>query len=199
MRRKKYSAELIISKSACLFSLVDQLYEQGIYSIQPTVPVGDKEFGNHFIWSNYSEQRLYNRVVAIYQKALIAYNDYVLYWFSAFASRMRMAILMPGVFRVNLTFKEDSSDGPTISWHMEALPETMKNRVFCTQNESEEWQNNLDQLRSTLEKDTINRPNQREWLGWTLHSEALRCFGETPITDVVFNWIENDLKELHWL
>lgn len=185
------------------FSLVDMLYKNGIHSIQPVVPSGDKEFGKgRYIWSHYSEQRLYERVCAIYEKALYAYSDYMTEFFASLAPRMRVAALMPMIFHANLTYKEDGlerSDGPALNWHMEAQPVTMKNRIDITLNRSEKWRDSPDSIHSILEKDILHRASQREWLSTVFVSQLLRCLEATPITDVVFDWIEDNLKEIGWI
>ncbi len=184
------------------FDLIDELYANGIEDISPSAPMGDKEYSNGFIWSNYSEQRMYERLTVILQKSLQAYADYVSGWFSSFASRMRMAILMPGVLHANLRFKEqgEGSDcGPVVSWHMEALPREMDNMTDITLNQSEEWQKSTDSLQSILKTDIVNRPVQKEWLGWILYSGGINCLVVDPITDTAFGWIEDDLKEIGWI
>jgi hypothetical protein len=205
--RKYREYPLIIRRTEyhldAFFSLVDLMLKNGIHSIEPTVPSGDKEFGEGcFIWSHYSERRLYERVCAIYEKALQAYSDFVSDLFASFAARMRVAALMPVIFHANLTYKEDGldrSDGPALTWHMEAQPKTMKNKIEITLNETEVRQDDPDAIHSILEKDILHRPLQREWLGPVFHSQVLRCFDATPITDVVFSWIEDDLKEIGWI
>ena len=196
IRRTEYHLDVF-------FSLVDLIYKNGIHSIEPAVPSGDKEFGKgRFIWSHYSEQRLYERVCAIYEKALQAYSDFMSDLFLSFVPRMRVAAIMPVIFHANLTYKEDGldqSDGPALTWHMEAQPKTMKNKIEITLNETDAWQDDPDTIHSILEKDIFHRPLQREWLGPVFHSQLLRCFDATPITDVVFSWIEDDLKEIGWI
>ena len=185
------------------FTIVDKMYSSGVYSVCPSVPGGDKEFGEQcYVWGNYSEHRLYERVSIIYKKALEAYSDYISSWFSSFAPRMKMAVLMPGILHVNLIFKEEGEDyqnGPILSWHMEAQPQTTTNTTAITLNQPEDWHNDHNLLHSILGKDIEYRPSQREWLVPSLRVKDLRCFDATPITDVVFEWIEDDLKEIEWI
>ena len=180
------------------FSLIDSLYNSGVYYISPNIPIGDKDFTG-LVWSNYSEHRMYERVIAIYQKALEAYDDYVDNWFSAFASRMTMAILMPGTFHANLQFKESSDIGPILSYHFEAKPIGTKNNVNITLNEINEWEKKDNQIQTVYEKDTAHRADKREWIHWWFRSEAIRCYEASPITDVVFQWLRNDLKDIGWV
>ena len=186
-----------------LFSHIDRLHSLGIHEIQPVVPVGDKDHGGGgFVWSVYSEQRMHERVVAVYEKALQAYSDYASSVFFPFVRRMRMAALMPGIFHGNLKYKEDSEDlssMPLLSWHMEALPLTMKNSVDITLNEAENWSTNHDKIDYILRKDIANRPTKHEWLYGSFCSQVLDCFGATPVTDVVYKWIESDLKDIDWI
>ena len=74
-----------------------------------------------------------------------------------------------------------------------------QNRVSITLNEPEQWVHDADALHRILENDTTNRPLVHEWLFPSLHSQTLRCFEATPITDVVFQWIEDDLKSIGWM
>ena len=185
------------------FSIIDQMYDNGVSEIHPSVPCGDKDLSTaRFVWSHYSEEQLYKRVTEIYKQALQAYRDYSSGAFSSFAPRMRIAAFMPAVFHANLTFREDGTernDGPTLTWHMEALPMDKQNRVDITLNEPEQWVHDADALHRILENDTTNRPLAHEWLFPSLHSQTLRCFEATPITDVVFQWIEDDLKSIGWM
>ena len=194
--RKKYRLD-------AFFSIIDQMYDNGVSEIHPSVPCGDKDLSTaRFVWSHYSEEQLYKRVTEIYKQALQAYRDYSSDAFSSFAPRMRIAAFMPAVFHANLTFREDGTernDGPTLTWHMEALPMDKQNRVDITLNEPEKWVHDADALHRILENDTTNRPLAHEWLFPSLHSQTLRCFEATPITDVVFQWIEDDLKSIGWM
>lgn len=194
--RKKYKLDTF-------FSIIDQMYCNNECVIQPTVPIGDKEFGKgRYVWSHYSEQRMLERVTAIYQKALEAYSDYISSCFSSIASRMRMAVMMPVVFHANLSFKENGterSSGPAVTWHVEALPFNNQNSTDITLNEPENLSENIEAMRPVLIKDVMNRPKQREWIGYSLHSQIFNCVGATPITDVVFQWIEEDLNRIRWI
>jgi len=88
---------------------------------------------------------------------------------------------------------------PCLSWHMEALPTALKNVLDLTLNQSEEWRNNYDEMHAILENDIRIRASQREWLQPALHSGVLRCFDAAPVTNVVFQWIEDDLKRIGWI
>lgn len=185
------------------FSLVDWMYNNGEVDIFPTVPINDKELGDGgYVWDFYSEQRLFERVSAIYQKALQAYSDYTSSWFSSFARRMNLSVMMPVKLHANLTFKQGTrgrADAPCLSWHVEALPTAMKNTLDLTLNQSEKWHNDFDKVHAVLENDIRIRAPQREWLNPALHSEVLRCFDATPVTNVVYQWIEDDLKRIGWV
>ena len=82
---------------------------------------------------------------------------------------------------------------------MEALPTAMKNTLDLTLNQSEKWHNDFDKVHAVLENDIRIRAPQREWLNPALHSEVLRCFDATPVTNVVYQWIEDDLKRIGWV
>ena len=82
---------------------------------------------------------------------------------------------------------------------MEAQPSTMSNSVSITLNESEDWHTDYNKMRAVFENDIVNRPSQREWLYPSLHSQVLDCFNATPVTDVVFGWIKDDLQSLGWI
>lgn len=183
-----------------LRAVLEQLSRSGKTQLESPWPTPDRAIGR-YVWSGYSPQRLLERTEAVFSGALRAYGDLVTSCFPLFRDRMPLATLMP----VNLLGQFVSLDpgasdrAPLFRWHFEPLPSADQSRVTLTLGASASSFEELGLDRDAfLELLRGRRPDSWRWLSVAIHSECLDVFGDQPVTKLAYEWLQADLREVHW-
>jgi hypothetical protein len=80
---------------------VEGLRKAGETEIYPPWPEPDRS-GGSYIWEQYTLDQALLRTKAVFEGALAGYQQLVTTWFSAFSSRMRIAVLLPARIVVHI-------------------------------------------------------------------------------------------------
>jgi len=86
--------------------------------------------------------------------------------------------------------------GPTLSWYLEPLPLGSSSVVDIKIGDKPYMWEILDDLAELYRS---MRPEAAEWAGPTLTDQFLDIWGPHPATQIVYSWLEKDLRRVHWL
>jgi len=179
---------------------IDLLTAMGKTKLECPWPGGDRP-GGRFVWNPYSPTRLCERATAVFDGAIRAYDQLVTTYFPRFIDRLQIAGLMP-VHLIGTFLSLDPGEGeygPWLRWHFEPLATGSQNKVTINFGQDAIVAATKDDnfaIHSLLKE---RRPESWKWLRITLTQELLNIFKPTPATDIAYKWLENDLKEVHWL
>jgi len=181
---------------------VQKIYDAGQESLIAPYPQADQEPATPWIDDYFSSQRKLERATAVYQTALIAYEQVVRKWFPKFASRLKHFVLLPA--RVVGVVATDSSAGQPNGWpfacRFEPLAKGEQSRVEFRLGTAAEGLEFFRTIQSSQELISRLRPDATEWLypdGFASGLEDI-CQAD-PCTRIVYRWLTDDLKEVKWI
>lgn len=189
------------------FYLIDKLLKKGKSAIQPPYPISDKTLSQRsgFIWGGYSKQRMFEYVKFVYSNSIDEYRRLIDTCFCKLANRMPTYSLYPAEFIGDLEYDDNAADmkgGPAMTWYFSALPELKSPICKISLNiGGNRFQNEqINQwLQELHQNNIINRPNKRDWISASIHSQLLDIPSPTPVTNVVYEWLKSDLKAIGWI
>ena len=183
------------------YEMIDKNISEGIYSIIPPYPVSDKKPpSGSWIWQYYSAERYLEKVKFVYSSALTEYNSIVETAFPVLKDCLKLTQLMPCKLVGKLSFHEDSesySDSPHLILYFEALPYNEFSKVDIQIKES--TTNNIELLSQIRKKNMNLRPEFILHSIATIKLQGLDIITSTPVTDLVYEWLESELKTLGWI
>lgn len=122
-------------------------------------PPESRDYGP-FVWSGYDADLLGRRTLAIYESALHLYEQLVARWFPRFASRLNRSMLLPAEAVMTLVMPSEPSLGPSVTWHLEALPQGEVTRARIAVGADRFFEGLPDSL---WDRTTQMRPRVRPW------------------------------------
>lgn len=183
-----------------LFHLLDKRIADGETEITAPYPVPDKSNKSGWVWSGYSAERFLEKTQFVYSTALEEYIKLVNIVFRALKDNLRTAILVPCKLVGKIRFSEESvtfTDSPHLTWYMEALPSS---ETSCVDIQFGELPiNHADLLSSLLQNNLRLRPDAENKSMAFISSGYLDIYKSTPVTNIVFSWLERELKEIGWI
>lgn len=184
-------------------AVVAELEESGFTEVQPPWPPPDRLGAPDNSSNGYSDARLLERVAAVYEGAMRAYQELVSTWLGPVAGHLSHNVTFPA--RLTGTVKpgrlEDSPFGGsgTIAYCLEPLSLGRKCSVDLKigagwGEESDPW----DKLNALWKELTRLRPDVS---GVSIHmsNSILRIGGPTPATSIAYDWLRSDLKSCGWM
>ena len=89
--------------------------------------------------------------------------------------------------------------GPKMTWYIEAIPSDKKNEVMITYDNEDTVDVQVNLLSEIHQNNIKYRPLKRSWINSSITTQRLNCFTSMPVTDIVYNWLKNDLKKIGWI
>ena len=172
--------------------------------IKPPFPVGDIDHYEHgWIWGNYSETRMLERIQFIYEKALELYPTFINTFFPRLREQLSTYVLLPVKIEGVLLFdKNDKSYNGKPSLTRIAYP-IQSGGGSIVRFSLRNVQTNSDMDRILLKKAynecKLHRSDCYPYIKITLKKG--RCFdtSPTPVTDLIYRWLNDDLKNIGWI
>lgn len=183
-----------------LFYLIDKHVASGHTSIAAPYPTSDRQNESGWVWSGYSAERFLEKVQFVYSSAIDEYMKIVNSIFVKLQNSLWTAMLSPCKLVGKLKFPEVSitfADSPQLTWYIEALPESEETRVDIQLGEVQS--SHLDLLNSLFQNNSRLRPDIENKGIAHITSGYVDICKSTPVTNVVFSWIENELKDIGWI
>jgi hypothetical protein len=199
--------------------LIDRLRrrrEAGDLEIRSPWPEPDNDVqgqGASWIWDPFTPEQQRRRVEAVYAAVLCCYSRLVEHWFPALRSRMLTATTLPAVFVGTLKASSpgapvgmsaiDADQWATMVWYLEplAITETSTARVTLEESDaqdpggSEKWRDEMKARQAWLVE---LRPKAAAWIQTVETHSALDVFQQAPVAEILFSWLESDLKRIKW-
>lgn len=168
-------------------------------------PLPGRDINNpkdNWVWSSYSDEQLYLRTLKIYKEAILGYKELVELFFPVLKKRFRKYVLYPFILKGEFFAPEERITfpiGPTMKWHLEPLPsERAESIVDIKISDSKEEFIDEDLYEISI-KIKEYRPDSSAWLGASQSSQVLDIFGDMPVTEIIYEWLEQDLKTIDWI
>jgi hypothetical protein len=175
--------------------------------ISPPFPIADKKPLNicYCGWSGYTAKHYLEKVEYIYSAALKEYMNLVDSLLVNLRDSLRIAQLSPCKFVGGLEFSEETSENrkdfnkavPTMTWYFEALPSQAES---CVDIQLKAISMQEKGLIERIAKNNVRlRPEKISLYTAIITSQVLRIETNTPTTDIVYRWLEDDLTRIGWL
>lgn len=206
-REYQYIPDITIDNKCVPMSMymgyIADLESKGISVVECPLPGGDIENPkDNWVWSVYSDERLYLRTVKIYHEVIIGYKEIVETFFPVLKNRLRKYMFYPFILKGYFEKPKDigiRSVGPVLRWHLEPLPPEKTDFILDIQiatKDSDDFNNIVYEVDKKIKE---YRHDNCMWLSVTRTDQALDIFGNTPVTDIIYKWLEKDLKLIDWI
>lgn len=197
---KKYGNCILIIKKQSIdlhvfFESLKNYVDKKTNAIHPPFPVGNQEYSGN-VWSCYSPNQFLELTRFVFASALKEYSDLMASEFSCLAREMYTSQLMPCKLVGNLQFNPKTDHGPVLRWYLLTLDHNHTNGVDIDYRSND--QDLDDEISSIYENHRKNRPALKG-SGFIKHGQALYLNCPTPVTDIVYEWLQQELKKLGWI
>jgi len=187
---------------------VQTLRDSGQTELRPPWPTQDRLRGDPgyvesdrlsvWAWEQYSPETLLERTRVVMAGALDGYRRFAEEIFPRLSPHLLIAATLPARLCGTLVFGHtpDRPDvRPYILWYLDPLPRGRPNEVLI---ELGEERRSREDLLALASKTRAMRPEAAEWI--SPYSYATGDFyGNTPATDLAYDWLRKDLGPLSWL
>jgi len=178
---------------------MEELKSEGAASMVPPLPGPDLGFAGGWVWSGYSESRLRERTIAVYEAALRAFSHVIGLWFGGLLHAMPRALLMPVSMVATLYLPgKTGAVGPSIDYYLEPLEETAESRVELRV-DPPSAQGDFGPPESFYVAVRRYRSAYMHRVYPTRTRSVLGLFGPDPVTRLVYRWLWEDLEHAGWL
>lgn len=156
-------------------------------------------------WDGYSDERILERTKAIYEGAIEGYQLLVETWFPTLAPRLTTMVTLPArlVGLVGLPEPDKVAAGrPMMQWYWEALEHNDRSSVVLRVIEwPPGWEQSHASGRQAWDRLRHLRPGAADWISLSTHlaDDLTKLFSATPATDLVYQWLREDLKRISWV
>ena len=183
------------------FQSLDSYTKNGITELVAPYVVGDKEQTSGWVWGTYSSKRMLECITDAYMNAILVYKDFVEEYFYPFKEYMSTYLMLPCSFIGVMQYDEKGgsfNSGPAMSWYMSPLPTGEQSNCNITYGERKNIAEYFDTLDAIRDK-TRQLRTKSQYIQTSFHSG--KCFDTSgePVTNIVYEWLKNDLKAIGWL
>ncbi len=173
-------------------------------TIRPPVPVGDiDDYESGLIWGNYTEKRMLERIQFVYEEALGSYRRFIDTFFPKLREQLSTYLLLPVRLEGVLSFKKSESiipEAPLLYRIAYPIEYGGENKVAISLNEYNEYcGNKMEHIKNADKACRRLRRDYYPYINVVFHSG--RCFDAevTPVTSLLYRWLESDLKNIGWI
>ena len=187
------------------FLMIDRLKDRGETFIRVPFVKGDKAKKSGWIWSSYSQIQMKRRVQKMYEDALIEYKNIIEIFWSKFSGQFEMYLNFPcklvGLLYYNDENIDDYESRPLMQYYLEVLPESERISVeIALASRRSAFEENVDDIFKKMKQNALKyRKNKIENMGYTIWSGECMSSSCTPVTDIIYKMLENDLKKVGWI
>lgn len=186
------------------FNEIDKLINRGQIFINAPWPKHDipcKGNGG-WVWDTYSDQRILEKTIFIYENAIKEYLRIVEKWFPLIKENLSLYNLLPVKLNgdIHISRENEYHIGPTMDWHFEVLPKDEKSYVnFRLVDIKSRRNKNVENYSQVWRELRGMRREKSEWIHSLSGGRILDIFGYNLVTNLVFEWLESDLKNIGWI
>jgi hypothetical protein len=95
-----------------------------------------------------------------------------------------------------------NSIGPTLCWYLEPLPTDKNDFILDIEMLKGEKNSNFNReelFNELYEKIKKYRPDESNWMNASIRRQVLDIFCATPVTNIIYEWLKDDLKSINWI
>ena len=180
----------------------ENLWQNKKTKITPYI-TSDQKNNSKWMIGSYSKEQLLKRVQDTYFKALCTYRTFVETFLNPLKSQLSTYLVLPCELVGNLQYICDENkkllSHPGFSWYMKPLPISEQNQIsICCKDEDEIWNNSNNIYDDLIMAQKTLRKDDNIFINNNIHSGHINL-SETPVTNIIYEWLEDDLKEIGWL
>jgi len=180
---------------------IDRLIESGISFINAPWPKQDvlNRSNGGWVWAKYSNQRILEKTTFIYESAMKEYLRLIDKWFPLIKENLSLYNLLPAKLNGDISISRQNGfqGGPMLDWYFEILPKGKDSYVnFKLVNVKSGRDMSRDNYSQILRELRSKRREKSEWIHFSRGSRILDIFGDKLVTNLVFEWLESDLKNI---
>lgn len=179
------------------FSVLDTYISCGITHIEPPFPTGDQDYSG-LVWSCYSKERYLELTRFVFSSALASYMELTDTVFNCFKDSFSIAQLAPCKIVGGLEFDPDGdiNHTPGMDWYWSALPAGSTNEIDIDYRAIRQHDHSfLEMIYQSIKE---NRPGI-DYKGFLMRGEILHLNNPTPVTNIVYDWLGHELKDIGWI
>jgi len=173
---------------------------QGVLEIVPPWPFADlDDYGNGWVWGNYSSQRLLEKTIAVYSLAISDYKKVVDVFFPEFKNMFSHYQMLP--FEIKGLFMQQKSDRhPSLYNYFHVLPYDSESSVNFVPAEDRNYMHERKEEFVEIQDRILKyRSDVSDTIHPVIHDGALDLFCFNPVTKIVLDWLKDDFKNLELL
>ena len=159
------------------------------------LPAGKTSWWWH---ERYSDGRLLERTIAIYGAALRIYTDMTDTYFKKLGTHSRMRNILPAKLEGRLIIPssyETFRDSPTLTWWPRPLGKHEQSKIdFQLEYEDDDTYDRIDQMAEVARIEVSEQSD----IFWHTTQFQLHLDGERPATDLAYEWLKSDLRDIGW-
>jgi hypothetical protein len=166
--------------------------DAGIEGYAAPFLVGDRDL-DKWVWSRYSPDRLLEMRRDAVSNALDIYRQLVDLWFPGLARRLRRYLMLPARYREHVHY--DGANEPVYSEYWTPLPNGSASEVLIEAGVPFDFPQIAVEMRELVDE---YRPDVRERIQITATTGRMSSimWERWPATDVAYEWLVRDLKEI---
>lgn len=157
-----------------------------------------------WVWSDYSKERMLERVAAIYEGAMTAYEEIRSNLLSSFGLTLRHAALFPANIVGALRYDTDDQTfggGPVLSYSIRPTtldPDCTTGTALITYTQPDDPHVEFQEVLRELEEHFAENPESAVFGSAEYSQTALEVFHRRPATYIALDWLWSDLSQLGW-
>ncbi|MEZ4784814.1 MAG: hypothetical protein R3F28_12160 [Candidatus Kapaibacterium sp.] len=173
-------------------------------SSQITDPSGiyPKKKGSRPSWNDFSESGALHRIKVIFQNAINAYTEIISSILKSISSRMSLAVKLPVLVRVSVYRDTLTEESVRIAYGFLPQIGSDQNEVSVAIRGKYAGFAEEEKILNDHYHEFTRLAKQREGFYWdgrlTHYSTSIESSSVTPISDLVYEWISDDLKSIGW-
>jgi hypothetical protein len=181
-----------------LLSYLDNLEENREEYITPLWPSPDMEDYHQggWIWTPYSPERLLERQKLVLEAALTEYSSLVNNFFFPLKERLTIYITLPAKL---VGYLDYSGEYLGMDWYFDPLPQNEKSSIDIRLSNEHLQFGKLVDSNELFEKFRKLRPRLSRYHGFRSQIIDTELFGPSPVTDLVYKWLSEDLRDISWI
>lgn len=177
----------------------EDLWKKKKTTIAPYI-TSDQKNTSQWTIGIYSKNQLIKRIQDTYFKALCTYKTFVETYLNPLKNQLSTYLILPCEFVGILQYIYDENGKltsyPRFSWYMRPLPASEQNQISIRCTDADE--NSLDIYNDLFATQEMLHNDDNVYFTNNIHSANINL-SETPVTDIIYKWLEDDLKEIGWL
>lgn len=187
------------------FYFVDRLLREGIEDIKVPYILGDRKKKSGYIWSRYSREQMKMYIENVYLNTFAEYQKLVETFFKSISDQLSTYLILPckivGALCYDDSNTEDYDSEPSFQYYLIPLPYGEKICIEITLcSERDYLGKRSEEIFPMLQREARKyRGDKCKNIGFTICGGRCMDSSETPVTDLVYKLLIDDMKSIGWI